>query len=396
MRNHDLSKDTVMLYSGGISEGDSLHPESPPIYNTSAFFMEDLTTLRDTDARGGYSYGRGTNPTRDLLRQAITEAEGTANDDTLVFSAGMGAISATLLTFAKAGGHVVANKNLYGETIDFLNNYLTEFGVETTYVDFRDPDEVRKSMRPNTKIVYSEVISNPLTYVIDVAAIARTAHEGGAVFCIDSTFTTPFVMKPLESGADVCLHSLTKYFNGHSDTFGGSATARKELIAKIRPVMLLLGNSLDPHNSWMILRGMRTMPLRIRKQMENANKLAAFLESNPRVLRVNHPSLTAHPQHEIAKKQFYDGYNGAILSFSVADDFKLLDMFMRTLRFVKYLPTLGGYRTTLSHPVSSSHQDVPESVRLKMGIHDGMIRISVGCEEIADLTADFEEALKVF
>ena len=384
----------MLLYSGGISEGDILHPESPPLYSTSAFIMEDLTQLRETDAKGGYSYGRGTNPTRDILRKAITDAEG--GEDSLAFSAGMGAISTALLTFVKKGEHVVANKNLYGETIDFLNNYLSEFGVETTYVDFNDLDAVRQAMRTNTKMVYSEVISNPLTYVIDLAAIARIAHDGGALLCIDSTFTTPFVIRPLEFGADICLHSLTKYFNGHSDTFGGSATARKDLIAKMRPMMLLLGNSLDPHSSWMILRGMRTMSMRVRKQMENANKLAEFLGKNSRVLKVNHPSLANHPHNTIAKKQFYDGYNGAILSFSVADDFKLLDKFMHSLRIVKYLPTLGGYRTTLSHPVSSSHQDVPEPVRLKMGIHDGMMRISVGCEEIADLISDFEEGFKVF
>ena len=383
-----------MLYSGGISEGDFLHPESPPLYMTSAFIMEDLTRLREIDARLGPTYGRGTNPTRDLLRQAITDAEG--GEDTLAFSAGMGAISTTLLTFAKKGDHVLANKDLYGETIDFLNNYLSAFGVETSYVSFYDPDEVRAAIRPNTKLLYSEVVSNPLTYVVDLKAIAGVAHEKGALYCIDSTFTTPFVVRPLDVGVDICLHSLTKYYNGHSDAFGGSVTASKELIAKIRPMMLLLGNSIDSHSAWMILRGMRTMGLRVRKQMENANKLAGFLSKNPHVLRVNHPSLDSHPQHELAARQFYDNYNGAILSFSVADDLGKLDDFMHKLQFVKYLPTLGGYRTTLSHPCSSSHQDVPEPVRLKMGIHDGMLRVSVGTEEIADLIADFEQALTVF
>jgi cystathionine beta-lyase/cystathionine gamma-synthase len=394
MNFNELSIDTGLLYSGGIVSGDTLHPESPPLYSTSAFVMEDLTQLRETDARGGYSYGRGTNPTRDALSEAVSAAE--KGEKTLSFSAGMGAIGTTLLTFAKSGSHVIANKDLYGETIDFLTNYLSKFGVETSFVNFQDPQTIKNAMRPNTVLLYSEVISNPLTYVINVAEIAKIAHEGGALLCIDSTFTTPFVLRPLEHGADICIHSLTKYYNGHSDTFGGSVTARKELTAQIRPMMLLLGNSIEPHSAWMILRGMRTMPLRVRRQMENANKLAAFLSRNSHVLRVNHPSLEIHPQHQLAAKQFLDGYNGAIMSFSVADDFSLLDKFMHELRFVKYLPTLGGYRTTLSHPVSSSHQDVPEPIRLKMGIHDGMMRISVGTEDINDLLEDFDRALKVF
>lgn len=394
MNQAKFSKDTEMLYHGSFVHGDTLKPEAPPLYPTTAFLMDDLDMLRAVDAVGGYSYGRGTNPTRDALNEVITNAEG--GEASLLFSAGMGAITSTLLTFAKAGDHVLANKDLYGESIDFLTNYLSAYGIETTYVPFSDLEAVQDAMRSNTRLLYSEVISNPLTNVVDIRKISEIAHAGGALYCVDSTFTTPYVVRPLEHGVDLVIHSLTKYFNGHSDASGGSVTGRKELIDKIRPMMLLLGSSLDPYSSYAILRGVRTMGLRVRRQNENANRLAAFLSEDPHVLRVNHPSLKIHPQHELAQTLFNDGYNGAIISFSVADDFSKLNDFMHKLQLVRYLPSLGGYRTTLSHPVSSSHQDVPEPIRLKMGIHDGMMRISVGCEEIDDLIADFKQALTVF
>lgn len=394
MEQLQFSRDTEILYQGSFVHGDTLKPEAPPLYPTTAFLMDDLDMLHAVDSVGGYSYSRGTNPTRDALNEVITNAEG--GEASLLFSAGMGAITSTLLTFAKKGDHVIANKDLYGETIDFLTNYLSAYGVESTYVSFSDLDAVRSAMRPNTRILYSEVISNPLTNVVDIRRISEIAHLGGALYCVDSTFTTPYVIRPLEYGVDLVIHSLTKYFNGHSDASGGSVTGKKELIDKISPLMLLLGNSLDPYTSYAILRGVRTMGLRVRRQNENAIKLAAFLASDPHVLRVNHPSLETHPQHALAKEIFSDGYYGAIISFSVEDDVAKLNEFMHRLQLVRYLPSLGGYRTTLSQPVSSSHHDVPEPIRLKMGIHDGMLRISVGCEDIQDLITDFSQALTVF
>lgn len=380
-----------MLYRGGLVNGDTLHSEGPPLYATTAFMMDDLYKQFEVNEQRGYNYVRGTNPTRDALGELITHAE--EGEETLLFSSGMGAIYSTIITFAKNGDHVIANSDLYGETIDLLTNYLSKCGVETTFVPFSDLDAVRAARRPNTTLLYSEVISNPLTNIVDVQAIAKIAHEIGAIYCVDSTFTTPFVIQPLKHGVDLVIHSLTKYFNGHSDASGGSLTGRQELLERVRPVMLLVGSSLDPYSSWAILRGARTMGMRVRKQNENANQLAEFLADHPKVEKVYHPSLPSHPQHEFAKTLFYDGYNGAIVTFSMRCSIEEINDFMHHLNLVTYLPTLGGYRTTLSHPVSSSHHDVPEPVRLKMGIHDGMLRISVGCEDIKDLINDFKSAL---
>lgn len=392
LTNIKLAQDTNMLYRGGIVKGDTLHPEGPPLYATTAFMMDDLYKQFEVNKTRGYNYVRGTNPTRDALGELITQTE--EGEWSLLFSSGMGAIYSTIITFAKSGDHVIANSDLYGETIDLLTNYLSKNGVETTFVPFSDLDAVRAARKTNTTMLYSEVISNPLTNIVDVQAVAEIAHEIGALYCVDSTFTTPFVIQPLKHGADLVIHSLTKYFNGHSDACGGSLTGRRELLEQVRRVMLLVGSSLDPYSSWIILRGARTMGMRVRKQNENANQLAAFLEDHPKVEKVYHPSLASHPQHEFAQKVFYDGYNGAIVTFSMKCSIEKINDFMHHLNLVTYLPSLGGYRTTLSHPVSSSHHDVPEAVRLKMGIHDGMLRISVGCEDINDLICDFKTALE--
>lgn len=382
--------DTDVLYNGSYCAGDSLMPEAPPIYMTSAFVMRDLDHLRSVDAVGGYSYGRGTNPTRDVLIEQISQLE--RAEDTVMFAAGMGAISTSLMTFAKLGDHVLANRDMYGETIDFLTNYMSKFGVEVSSVDFTDLDAVKAAVRPNTKVLYSEVISNPLTRIVDVRRIAEIAHSCGALYMVDSTFTTPFVLRPLEHGVDLVIHSLTKYFNGHSDASGGSVSGRKELTDKIKPLMLLLGSSLDPYNSWLILRGSRTMALRVRKQNENAAVLAGWLARCPKVCEVHHPSLSSHPQHKLSQELFLDGYGGAIVTFVLDGGVESINTLLKKLNIVHYLPSLGGYKTTLSHPVSSSHQDVPPETRKKMGIHEGMLRISVGCENVEDIISDFEQA----
>ena len=280
--------------------------------------------------------------------------------------------------------------------MDLLKNYLASFQVETTFLSFSDLDNVRSAIRPNTKLIYSEIISNPLTEVVDIAGIAEIAHKAGILYCVDSTFTTPYAVQPLEYGVDLVLHSLTKYFNGHSDAAGGSVTGKKDLLEQIRATMLLMGSSLDPYSSWMILRGARTMGMRLAKQNKNAIQLAAYLAEHPRVKRVYHPSLADHPQHALAEKLFSTNYYGAIVSFSLEEDLEQINQFMRALKLVAYLPSLGGYRTTLSHPASSSHHDLPEAVRRQMGIDDGLIRISVGCEDSKDLITDFDSALAVF
>ncbi|WP_371367486.1 Cystathionine gamma-lyase [Sporomusa rhizae] len=394
MEKVTVSPDTEILYQGGQVRGETMHPETPPLYMSTAYIMKDLDELHETNSSGGYSYNRTSNPNRDCLADVITSLEN--GQGTIICSSGMAAISLALLTYAKQGDHILASLSLYGESIDLLDNVISRYGIQTTYVDFTDLEAVRKAVRPNTVLFYTEVIANPLTTVVNIKELSDIAHQASALVLVDSTFTTPFLIKPIVQGADVVIHSLTKYFGGHSDVTAGSiTTATKELLEKVYNIQVLFGCCSDPFAAWLCLRSVRTMSMRVKQQMSNAEKLAAALQAHPRVLRVNHPSLPGHPQHELAKNILTNGY-GAIMSFSVADDRQKLNEFMHALRLVKYLPTLGGYRTTLSHPVSSSHMGVPEEVRLKMGIHEGLMRISVGIEDIDDLIADFTQALNVF
>lgn len=393
MIKHTFSNDTEILYKGSEIDGENLRPETPPIYMSTAYIMDDLEDLHNTTNAGGYTYNRTKNPNRDCISELISYLEN--GEKTIIFSSGMAAISTSLLSFLNNGDHVLANSALYGETIDFMNNYLSHYGIEATYVDFTDIEAVKNAIKPNTKILYTEIIANPLTVVVDIDAVSKAAHAAGAMVVVDSTFTTPYVIKPLDHGADLVVHSLTKYFGGHSDVTAGSITGAAKLVDQAYSFQHLLGSCSDANSSWLLLRSARTMGLRVKKQLENAQRLAAALEKNPHVSKVNHPSLSVHPQHELAEKLFLEGY-GAMLSFSVEDNRDKLNLFMRKLKYVSYLPTLGGFRTSLSHPVSSSHADVPEPVRLKMGIHEGLMRVSVGIEDIDDLIYDFEQALEVF
>lgn len=272
---------------------------------------------------------------------------------------------------------------------------LPAYGVNVTYVDFTDLTAIRAAIRPNTKVFYTETVSNPMITVVDLDAVAKMAHDSNAIFVVDNTFMTALAIRPLEHGADLVVNSLTKFANGHSDAVAGSVTGSEELIKKAYALQVLLGSTADAFTSWLVQRGIRTLELRVQKQMDNAAALAKVLAESPYVLKVHHPSLTNHPQHELAGKLFKNGYGG-MLSFELPSDKEKINAFMRKLNLAHYAMTLGGYRTTIAHPVSSSHYDTPEEERLKMGITFGLLRLSAGIEKAEDLIADFTEALKVF
>ena len=385
-------RETEILHRGGKLTGRIDIPETPPIYMTTAFNCEDLDDLRGLYA-DGYGYNRSKNPNRNLLGELISYLEG--GESSLICSSGMGAISTAVLSTLKSGDHILADQSLYGESIMLFEQVLPNYGIESTMVDFTDLEKVKNAVKPNTKIIYVETVANPMISVVDIDAAAEIAHGAGAILMVDNTFTTSLVIKPLEHGADVVVNSLTKFVNGHSDVVAGSITASKEFVAKAKSLQALLGCSLDAFNSWLVQRGARTMDLRVQRQLDNAEKLARALEANPHVVKVNHPSLESHPQHELAKRLFKNGYTG-MLSFVMPDDRDKINEFMRRLNFVKYAMTLGGLKTTLAHPVSSSHSGVPEEERLKMGVTGGLMRVSVGLENPDDLIADFNQALEVF
>lgn len=397
--NRGLRPDTQILYLGTGMGVNGTRPDAPPIYPATAYIMQDLEELSKTVDADGFVYNRCANPNRFALGDMISALE--KGKRTLVCCSGMSAISLTLLTLLEQGDHVIANSSLYGETIDLMDNILPRYGITVTHADLLDPEQLRQAIRPNTKVVYTEVISNPLTEVVDLAQVAQITHEAGARLVVDSTLTTPFVVRPLEHGADVVLHSLTKYFGGHSDLTAGSITLNDEQIyQKLRNQFILMGCCTDAMTSWLCMRSIRTMGMRVQRQVENAAKLAVALEKHPNVRKVVHPSLPTHPQHQLATQLFDQGYYGAMLSFYVKNDRTIqrdqINAFLQKLQFVEYLTTLGGFRTTLSHPVSSSHYGVPEETRLKMGITEGLIRVSVGVEDIQDLVEDFYQALQIF
>lgn len=385
--------DTQLLYRGTEPCSTIKGPEVPPIYPSTAYILRDMDDY-DFARRGNrYYYSRTANPNRDELANAISFLEG--GEDTIICSSGMAAISTVLLGLLSNGDHILMNTALYGETIELGNEVMTRFGIQVSYADFTDLEQVKKHILPKTKMLYTEIISNPLTRVVDIDAICSLAKQHNLLTVVDSTFTTPFVIRPLEHGADIVVHSLTKYFGGHSDLTGGSVTSNTKHISHLMPTYLLLGCCLDPYSAWLTLRSIKTMGMRVQKQNENARMLARELSGDPRVKEVFHPSLDTHPQHELAEKLFDCGY-GAIVSFRVEDSREKVNDFMHRLKLVKYLGTLGGIRTTYTHPATAFKDKFSKEELERMGIFEGLIRISAGAENISDLVWDFTQALSAF
>lgn len=384
--------DTEVLYQGTTPQGIIKNPETPAIYPATAYILDDREDYKFADKGGRYYYNRTANPNRDELGAAISFLE--KGEKTLICSSGMAAISTVLLTLLKCGDHIVMSKAIYGETIELAEMILPDFGIEVTLVDFTHPEEVKKAVRKNTKLFYTEIIANPLTLVTDLDAITAIAQENNILTVVDSTFTTPFVFRPLEHGADLVLHSMTKYFGGHSDITGGSITASAKLIDRIYPKYLLLGCCLDPVSSWMTLRSIKTMSMRVKAQNQNAILIAKALAQDPHVKAVYHPSLPEHPHHELASRIFDTEYGyGAMLSFRLEDNHEKVDKFMKNLKLICYLGTLGGIRTTFTHPRTAFINNFSAEELDGMGLAEGLVRISVGAEDSRDLIADLQQAL---
>ena len=389
----NLKEETQLLYLGSELNKPAKDPEVMPIFHSTAYIIKDIDDYDFANGGGKYFYNRTANPNRDALAQAITHLEN--GESTIVCSSGMGAISTTLFSLLKSGDHVLFSDAIYGETIEIADMMLKDFGVEVTYADFTDVQSVEAAIKSNTRFLYTEIIANPLTLIVNLDEIVRIAHKNGSLVVVDSTFTTPFAIKPLEHGADIVIHSLTKYFGGHSDVTGGSITASRKIIDCIRPKFLLLGCCMDPNTAWLTHRSIKTMGMRVKTQFRNATRLAEALDRNPYIKTVHHPSLPDHPQHELAKKQL-DGYYGAMISFRVEDDTKKVNAFIRKLKIVKYLGTLGGIRTSIAHPATAFRNEFTPEQLLDMGLYEGLIRISTGAENVDDLILDFEQALEVF
>lgn len=385
---------TTAVHAGAKVPESVTMPKVPPIYAASVFSFDTLAQLDEVwEGRSkGYVYSRMRNPGIDLLEEAVNNLEGGAG--AVAFASGMAAITVSALSALSSGDHVVSAKVLYGGTYTFFHEELPRRGVAATLVDVNNLDEVRAAMRPNTRILYCETVSNPLMEVADLSALAAIAHGAGALFLVDNTFASPVLCRPLGFGADLSIHSGTKYLNGHSDVTSGVAVAADPaLLSKIRSLASLYGPVPSPFDAWLILRGIRTIDLRVRKCSENALNLARFLSSHPKVTLVHYPGLPGSPYRELAGK-YLDGGFGGMLSFEVRGGLDGARKAIDFLEMAELVPSLAGVSTTVSHPGKTSHRAIPQVERSAYGVGDGLVRVSAGIEDYADIEADFAQALE--
>jgi methionine-gamma-lyase len=305
---------------------------------------------------------------------------------------GMAAITTVFLALLEKGAHIVCTDCIYGPSRVVLEGVFAKFGVESSFVDTSDLRLLRSALRSNTKVVFIETPANPTIKLTDIEGAATIAHEHNAALVVDNTFASPYLQRPFEFGADVVVHSLTKYLNGHSDVVGGMIVAHDEAYyKKIRPVLNQFGGTMDPHQAWLVLRGVRTLPLRVERAQENAGKLAQFLRQHPMVTWVNYPGLPDHPQHDLAKKQM-DGF-GAMIAIGVKGGLKGGVVVMNTVKIFTLAVSLGGVESLIEHPASMTHASMPRAAREQGGIRDELVRISPGCEDFEDLRDDLDQAL---
>ena len=389
MAKHKFRQETEAV-RGGTSLHKKNGPLSTPIYQTSTFEVTDndeLVRATPTD----HFYTRYGNPTHTVVENAIAELEGA--DASLLFSSGMAAITTSILALVKAGDHIVAQRDIYGGVTKFLSQWLPRLGIETTFVDTNDIEQHERAIRPNTKIVHIESPTNPMVRVVDLEKIAALARKHKLISTIDSTFATPINCRPAEWGIDLVLHSGTKYFAGHSDLICGIATGRRDLIGQIHLTRNTLGCCMDPHAAFLLLRGIKTLAVRVERQNQSALRVAEFLAGHPKVGRVHYPMLKGHPEYALAKKQMAGA--GGVLSFEVngtgADACRVTE----ALNLFTLAPSLGGVDSLVSIPVLTSHSMIDPSLRKKMGVTKQMIRLSVGIEHVEDLIADLEKGLAV-
>ena len=353
-----------------------------PLYLSSTYQLEGIEKHR------GWEYSRVSNPTRDAVETCLASLEGGATGH--AFASGMAAIAA-LVTMLRVGDHVICGDNVYGGTTRLFTQVIPHHGIEFSFVDTSNPENVCRSIRPATKLVHIETPTNPLMTLTDIRAVANICHEHGIPMSVDNTFMSPYFQRPIELGADIVMHSTTKFLNGHSDGLGGIlVTTRPDLAEQFRFVQKCTGGILSPFESWLVLRGVKTLAVRMRQHDENGRRVAAYLAKHPKVSRVLYPGLETHPQYELAKRQMH-GF-GSMIAFEVASRANA-DKLLQSVRVITNGESLGGVESLISHSATTTHAALPQEVRDRIGITEGLVRISVGIEDIADILADLDQAL---
>lgn len=392
---------TDCIHAGSYAAPDPYHAHSPPIYQTSTFDFESVEHGRRafTGEDGGAShiYTRLGNPTVEALERTIARLEGRGVEDEvrcLAFGSGMAAIS-TVLTALAAGGRVVAQEALYGCTSEFLAGQAPELGIETTWIDASDTEAALAALQraEGTRLLYLETPANPTLTLCDLRELSRAAHEAGALVCADNTFATPYHQRPLEHGVDVVLHSTTKYINGHGTVVGGAAVGRAgEVMDRVEAYRKNLGGVPSPFDCWLQLCGLKTLGVRMERHAANAQRVAVWLEGHSAVRVVHYPGLSSHPHHQLASRQMENGFGG-IVSFELMGGYDAGARMMELVKLCTLAVSLGTVDTLIQHPASMTHSVMSAERRRRAGITDGLIRLSVGIEEVEDILADLERAL---
>lgn len=365
----------------------------PPIYQTSTFKFESAQHGASLFAgeQKGYIYTRMANPTVEAMENGIAELEG--GYKALGCGSGMAAVHTVFASLTGAGDHILCSAAVYGPTTTLLNTVMKKFGVESTFVDTTDAEAVKKAIKPNTKVLYVETPGNPTLAITDLKAMAEIAHANNAKLVVDNTFMSPALQRPFEFGADVVLHSLTKFLNGHADVIGGIVVVKDdETYKSFRKVLNQIGGVIDPFNSFLVHRGIKTLSIRMKRHCESAMVVAEYLEKHPQVKSVSFPGLKSHPQYEVGQKQ-HDG-PGGMITFELEGGFEAGQILMNSVKLCQLAVSLGGVESLIQHPASMTHFSMGKEAREAGGITDGLVRLSVGIENVNDIIADLETGLE--
>ena len=388
--NDEWGFETLAVRAG--QQRTAEHEHSEPIFPTSSYVFDNAAqaAARFKGEEAGNIYSRFTNPTVRTFEQRLAALEG--GESCVATSSGMAAILSTCMALLKSGDHIVSSRAIFGSTVVLFNKYITPFGVDVSYVSLTDLQAWRDAIRPETRILFVETPSNPLTEVADIAALAKLAHEHDCLLVVDNCFCTPALQQPLKLGADIVIHSATKYIDGQGRCVGGAVVGNKELVGEgVYGFLRTAGPTMSPFNAWVFLKGLETLHIRMKAHSENALQLAQFLEDHPVVSRVYYPGLESHPQHQLASQQ-QTGFGG-VLAFEVKGGQEAAWKIIDNTQMLSITANLGDTKTTITHPSTTTHGRLSEEERQEAGIQPGMIRIAVGLEDIEDIKADLQRGL---
>lgn len=386
----DLKTDSILIHGADIEE--CYGAAVTPIYQTSTFKFKSAEhgAACFVGEAEGFIYSRGGNPTTRALEATLAQLE--HGYGCVVMSSGMAAVNCVYATLLSCGDHIISTDAVYGSSRAVMENYWSKFGVESSYVDTSDLQNIEKAIRPNTKVLYIETPSNPTMALTDIEGAAKIAHAHGLTLVVDNTFSSPILQRPLDLGADVVIHSMTKFINGHADIVAGAVISKtEEMDYQLRGTMMEFGFNMDPTQAYMVIRGVKTLSVRVLRQQENARILAEWLEKHPKVEWVKYPGLPSHPQYDLCKKQMAGP--GSLISFSLKGGIEAGKTVMNNIKMILLAVSLGGVESLMCHPASMTHAIVPKESREAAGISDGLVRFAVGIEDVEDIKADLAQAL---